>query len=1006
MFRALLIALYFLLVSVDVALAAPVIGIFTAIGTVLKAGGIAALLLKTAFAVAIRAGMSLIEQARARKAARNSTQSNGTTIQVQVGDATPRSYLIGTRAKAGLRYYAGYWGNEGGTPNAFITDCVVLSCLPSYNGPQGLEWLSVGKRVATILWNEPHPDGRGFPILEMRRSGADHAWVKYLDGTQTEADPFLLDKFSNHPERPYLPSMIGRGCQIAILTIRHNKDLYNNQLQEGLYQPTPMKLYDLRYDSSEGGLGPQRWGDPTTYQPSDNLAVMAYNVARGLYFRGRWVHGGRDFSSWRLPASAWMAAANEADRDMGGRRQFRGGLDVHVDSQPLDVLEDFRVGCSGRIAEVGGQLKLSCGAPGAPVYSFTDDDIIVTADQGFEPFASVKASYNTVTAVYPEPAQLWRDKEAPEYAPADLRDRDGGERLAIGLEADAVPFAAQVQAIMKTALEEAQRERVHQAIFGPEARALEPNDPIAWTSAKNSYGNKKFVVVRATPTDGLKTNVVYKEWDPADYQPPSIYVPPVVGPVGGDTVPPQLISGWQAAPAAILDADGLPRRPSIEVSCTARMDGVTHIHVQVRLKSTGFIVFDSDAIPYDRTATPLDDRLRWTLNGIFLPASLYQVHGRFKSEINPNQEWGGWLDVLTPNILLGERDVDLITEMKHLGADVVSVFKQLGRDFDDLKARLEEATAAFLVEGTVGQVDREEMRSEIGSARAEISEEIRTRVSETEAIAQRISKVSASVDDNAALIAEETTARVDEDEALASALTLVSAVLNANFAEGLVSFKAVAAPAGVDIRFAIMLRAGSGSNYVTSGFFIEIYTEGGVQKSRAALDVDQFVVTKGGVSLAVFAIVDGIVKILNARIEQAQIENLLVKTSNIEQGAITTVVTATMPDIVAAGGATYNLDIDVNHGTGAPRILVNAQTLIWDDVGGSPRSCNFIIRSESDNQTLEYLAGASGYTPINWMAVHTPPSNRASTVYRLSLADTGSFLKLKSIKIVASVLKR
>lgn len=993
MLKALLIALYILLVFVDVAFADPISALITGIGTILKAGSIGALLLKTAFAVAIRAGMSLIEQARARKAARNSTQSNGTTIQVQVGDAISRSYLIGTRAKAGQRYYAGYWGTEGGTPNAFITDCVVLSCLPSRNGPQGLQWISVGKRVCTILWNEPHPDGRGFPLAELRVGGVDYGWVKYLDGTQTTADPFLLDKFAAHPERPYLPSMIGRGCQIAILTIRHNKDLYNNQLQEGLYQPTPMKLYDLRYDSTEGGLGPQRWDDPSTHQPSDNLAVMAYNVARGLYFRNRWVHGGRNFSSYRLPASAWMAAANEADRDMGGRRQFRGGLDVHVDSQPVDVLEDFRVGCSGRIAEVGGQLKLSCGAPGAPVYSFTDDDIIVTAEQGFEPFASVKSSYNTITAVYPEPAQLWRDKEAPEYAPSDLRDRDGGERLAIGLEADAVPFSDQVQAIMKTALEEAQRERVHQAVFGPEARALEPNDPIAWTSARNSYGDKKFVVVRATPTDGLKTNVVFKEWDPADYQPPSIYVPPVVGPIGTNPIPPQLISGWQAAPAAILDEDGLPRRPSIEVSCTAGMDGVTHVHVQVRLKSTGFIVFNSDAIPYDRSATPPDGRLRWTLNAVFLPASLYQVQGRFVSEINPNQEWSGWLDVLTPNILLGDRDVNLITEMKHLGADVVSVFKQLGRDFDDLKARLEEATAAFLVEGTVGQIDREEMRSEIGSARAEITEEIRTRVSETEAIAQRISTVSASVDDNAAMIAEETTARVSEDEALASALTLVSAVLNANFAEGLISFKAVAAPSGVDIRFAIMLRAGSGSNYISSGFFIEIYTEGGVQKSRAALDVDQFVVTKGGVAIAVFAIVDGIVKILNAQMDMAQINNLVVKTHNIEGGAVTAVATGTTNAVL-------------NHGQGSPVVRIDISFLVrWT----SANYAQCYVYNDSDGQTLESFRvesnGGSDTKAFSRMYIMQPPGSRAQTSFSLAINESTGMI-ISGRAIVAQAFKR
>ena len=136
-FRLALTAILILLLSAGASHAEPISAIVTAIGAVLKAGGIAAALLKGAFAIAVNVGMGLIQQARAKKAQRKQ-EPRGTTLSVQFGDTLPLSYIIGTRATAGRRYYAGTWGTAGKTPNAFATDCRVISSLPSYAGDQGL----------------------------------------------------------------------------------------------------------------------------------------------------------------------------------------------------------------------------------------------------------------------------------------------------------------------------------------------------------------------------------------------------------------------------------------------------------------------------------------------------------------------------------------------------------------------------------------------------------------------------------------------------------------------------------------------------------------------------------------------------------------------------------------------------------------------------------------------------------------------------------------------------
>lgn len=642
-------ALLILLLSAAGASADPISGAIAVIGSLLSSTG----LVKLALVAAINFGMSLIEQAKARRAARKNQRPSGVSLSIQMGDTQPRSYLIGTRATAGRRIYFGTWGQAGKTPNAYATDVIELSCLPNHAGPQGLDAVWIGDKKVTVLWDQPHPDGRGYPIEGYQQGGGDWLWIKFLDGSQTVADPFLVATFGGHADRPFKSTMIGRGCQVVILTARFNQEFFKSGLPQGLYQPKPMRLYDLRKDSSNGGVGDHRWSDPSTWEASDSLGVMIYNVARGIYYDGRWVHGGRNFAQHRLPASSWIAALNEADRLIGGRKQFRGGLEVFVDQDPLDVIEDLRLGCAGRLAEVGGILKLLIGAPAAAVYSFTDQQITVTSEQDFEPFPTVSATHNTITAVYPEPEQKWTDKDAPERSSATLLERDGGERLPIQVRFEAVSILAQVRRLMATMIDEEQRWRVHELVLPPDAAPLEPNDVVAWSSDRNFYSNKKFLIERAISLPGLLQRLVLRELDPSDYDPPDIDVPVVVGPTGPVDPPLQPVFGFNAVPASILDSSGNSRRPAIKVTTAADQDDVDRLWVQVELKSNGTQIYNNAALPYD---APYE----WMLNAQFLPQTLYRVRGKFipkSKRVTRLMAWSDWIDVMTPNILIGTVDV-------------------------------------------------------------------------------------------------------------------------------------------------------------------------------------------------------------------------------------------------------------------------------------------------------------------------------------------------------------
>ncbi|CAD7055493.1 phage tail protein [Pseudorhizobium halotolerans] len=794
-----LLALLILLLAATSATAAPVGGAIAAIAGFFSAGGVAAFLVKTAFVIAVNVGMGLIQQARAGKAARK-REPIGVTLSVQMGDTQPRTYLLGTYATAGRRIYIGTWGSADNTPNAYVTDVIELSCLPSNAGPQGLQSAWIGDVQCTILWNEPHPDGRGFPVQQFRRGGTDYLWLKYLDGSQVAADPFLMAVFGGHAERPFKSSMVGRGCQAVILTARFNQDLFQQGLPQGVYQPTPMPLYDLRQDSTNGGSGAQRWTNSGTWASSDNLATMIYNVARGIYYDGRWLHGGRNFPQHRLPASSWIAALNEADRLLGGRRQFRGGLEVPVDQEPLETIEDLRLGCAGRLAEVGGIIKLLVGAPAAAVYSFDDSGIVVTSEQDFQPFPSISSTYNTATAVYPEPLQRWTYKDAPEKSSPALVARDGGQRLPIDLRFDAVPFSDQVQSLMKTMIDEEQRWRVHEVVLPPSASALEPNDVVSWSSERNSYSNKKFLIVRSTRLRGSLHRTLIKELDPSDYDPPEIITPPVVGWLGPILPPPQPMFGWQVEPDVLRDADGNPWRPTIRISAAPDQDDVQFVWVQVRLAADQSIVFESTSTPY---APPYS----WLINAVFKGSTDYEARGRFTPYTRRETEWSDWMPVRTPNV----GDGDLIADLSKIGADVKAIFTKLYSEIGDLRSSLERLLTDHQLEGAVTETQRRRVEVAVENARAFFEEEI-------------------------VVIA-------DDLAAIASQTTEIGTQLNERFAGGMVKFEAVASPAGVDVSYAILLKAGSTGAFMTTGMLLQLYTQAGVVKSRIAFDTQQFVVT-------------------------------------------------------------------------------------------------------------------------------------------------------------------
>ncbi|USJ24734.1 phage tail protein [Ensifer adhaerens] len=863
----LLLAVWFLLATTSCAHADPVTAIVGIISAVAKIGTIGQLVL----GVALKVGASLLSRARGK---REDQRPAGVKGSMTVGGDNPMSFIIGTYATAGQLEYVNSYGKAGKTPNAYLVQVVSLSDLP-VSAMSSAVWINGEK--CTIDWNAA-PTDAGYPVLQYRQNGTDHLWVRFRDGTQTAVDPYLLSTFGADASRPWLADMIGRGVAYAIVTARVNREVMTSP-PRCKFVLQGIKLYDIRKDTTAGGSGSHRWADPSTWEWSDNTKVAQYNLLRGLSYNGDWFYGGQNLAAFQLPASNWMAAMNECDRLVavaagGTEKQFRCGAEIALNYQPIEAIKELDKSCNGRTAELGGIYKTICGMPGLPVYSFGDEDIVITSEQQQDPFPAHEQTYNGAHASYPEPAEDWTNKDAPPRYNATYEAADDGQRLIADLSYPMVPYGTQVQRLMYAAIEEERRFIRHTGTLPPEAWLLEPLDAIAWTSARNGYDAKMFLIGDMDDLPGVNQVVAFRELDPLDYSWSSDRELPVsVGPTGPIVPPPQAMTGWAVGPAEVPDATGAARRPGIRIGCAADLEDVARIHVTVRLKATGAVVFDSDQTPYPRPGT--NATYDWILSGAWcLPATLYQAQGRYVPFSTRETEASAWLDVMTPNIL----STDVSVGLGEVREDVKSRFEELQGEFDNVWTRVEELTAAFSLEGAVGEIKRQELKASVGDALAQIIEERRVRASDDEAMAQlytaltatvgsnlarliteetaratadsamasSITSLDAEVDGNLARLISEEQARATADSALSSSITGVSADLNGRFAGGLVKFEAAADQSGVNARFSVMLRATLNDAFKDSGFYIEIYTEGGVLKSRFAVKADQFVVWNGG----------------------------------------------------------------------------------------------------------------------------------------------------------------
>lgn len=824
---------------------APIIGgIVSAIGSLGIVG-------KMVIAVGLNLIVGKMEERRAKK---NQKQVGGVEFERQYGENVSRKVACGLVGLAGHDTYV----NTYGSSNKYLEQAYTVADFPC----DGLSRIWAGGallQLEEILPSIPH--AKSYRVVSGTYAGL--MVFTFYNGTQTAADAGMVA--NANPLGRWTADHIGTGIAWIKVSLTYDSEKLG-QFPDFFFEIRGARLYDIRKDSTAGGSGPHRWGVYSTYEFTENPILFEYNYRRGFSVNDDMFCGmGMDAAD--LPFDRYTTAANICDEATDHGKRYRCSVMFDADVDHGDNIEAVMRACGGIVIDsVEGSWPL-VGTDQPIVETFTDDDLVVGEPVRYQRRRSMADLVNIVSGTYPEPANMWSPagydvQTNPAYVALDRRTRD------VPLDFPTVPYKAQANQLASIYFNENRYEATADIVLRPRFQTIKAGDWVRWNSAR--YGNRVYMVqaraIRALTSDGPRNVALsLQERDGAIYDGVGV-VAPVIPLPPGEPVYLSELQDFSVIGVKAVGADGRSY-PAFRIAWAPIVDmTVTGITFEWWIKAEPANKFSKQVSASDGTVTFLQEGI--------LSLTDYEFRYRLLADRPTN-----WVAPITVKSVDGG-NADLEIGLGRLGEDVKNRFEELQGEFNGVWQRLEELTTAFSLDGAVGEIKRQELKAAVGDAFAQIVMEQRVRASQDEALSQlytalsasvgsnlarliveetaratadaalssRIVSLDAEVDSNLARLATEELTRATADSALASTTQAVSADMNGRFAGGLVKFEAAADQSGVNARFSVMLRANLNDTFKDSGFYVEIYTESGVLKSRFAVKADQFVVWNPGSS--------------------------------------------------------------------------------------------------------------------------------------------------------------
>ncbi len=301
-----------------------------------------------------------------------------------------------------------------------------------------------------------------------------------------------------------------------------------------------MPVYDPRFDSENGGVGPMRPYDQSTWAFTYNGVVCGRNPSNQLlsYLLGWRITNpadqtqklavGRGIPAERFNMATWITAANACDESValavgGTEPRYRSdGIFTEADD-PGSVISALETTANAKLRDAGGQFSFDVISNdlATPAFDFTDDDVL--GDFRWTPTAEIGRRYNEIRGGFTDPrdVSLYQLVDYPRIRETPV---DGIERV-LPFNLPLVQSPSQAQRLAKQMLARTKYQGRFEARLGPRGWAVQLGDVVTLTFATLGWQQRLFrVVEHGIRPDGVCPIVLQEEhadiylWD-ADERP-------------------------------------------------------------------------------------------------------------------------------------------------------------------------------------------------------------------------------------------------------------------------------------------------------------------------------------------------------------------------------------------------------------------------------------------------------------------------------------------------------
>ncbi|KAA9369569.1 phage tail protein [Ochrobactrum quorumnocens] len=768
----------------------------------------------TMLANLVLGGLAVAAQYAYTKLYSEAPKSSASATETKYGENLTREVGLGVFGTNGHHVYR----NAFDKGNHIVQDVFKLSdfrCTELQRVQMDGEWKSLSP-------DQQGDEGRiyGQRVLGVKDGG--QVFVRFYHGAFDQTSDSALVAYAN-PVGRWTTAHRGAGLCYAIVTTITDVDNITS-VPSLRFEVRGAPLYDPRKDSTVGGFGSHRWNDQSTWEFSDNPALMMFNLERGIYIGTEKIVG-RGTAASLLPLSEWFTAMNICDEIMpdGGKRYRAAVIASSGDGVTHDSnMTPLREACAGSWVEsVRGQYPI-VGANQAVVATITDQDIAWEKPFQLSLHRTQTELVNTVAATYVSPDLFYETTPLATRIDAIALAQDR-ERLASKVDYTAVTDPRVGDRLADIAIRASRYQANGSFVVRPKFLGLQVGQWVEWQSVRYKRTFRFQVHTKslgAMGSDGVRdVSISWKEVGDGIFDPTAYETNPPVPIPNGQPIYQSQLANFNAIPNKVIGDDG-QEYPGIrlfwdEITDTT-VEGVEIQYWPENDPSQLFTVY----VPRDVTVRQLTDGLT--------SKTEWNVRYRLKSASGTsNRPWSAPVLVLTQETSSDDSPVDY----GRLDEDLNGLVNWISDDRRELVRQAQEnatssADGLLSAYSNIQRLSRR-LTSTYGTAKAEWKEDIFVATGPNSAIGQQLTQINVSLgtkaDASTVVLLQSRVDGVEGDmTAISNALTQVNASVDGTVADAAWRMTATAGSGGGSVKISAFARLGTGDSWKEAGWFVNV----------------------------------------------------------------------------------------------------------------------------------------------------------------------------------------